>query len=196
MSNVHGHRRPNIHKGKLAFPTHNILLIKNHACESQFTSGQFIPRTSESYNYHCALLDSPLYKENSTTYGINYCSPLNELRNFHVVDQLPQDIMHIMMEGVIPYEMLLMLSSFIRVEKYFTLELLNDRISCFSYSTHEAKDKPTPIKSQALASSGGSLSQTCKFQLTHTAQSSTIHYTDEYSNTDVGSVHQFTSDDW
>ena len=88
----------------------------------QFKSDQFIPRTAESYNYHCALLDNPLYKENSTTYGINYCSPLNEFKNFHVVDQLPQDVMHIMMEGVIPYEMLLMLNSFINVQKYFTLE--------------------------------------------------------------------------
>ena len=69
----------------------------------QFRSEDCTPRTPESYNYDCSLLDGPLYRENSITYGIKFCSPLNELNNFHVVDQLPQDIMHILLEGVLPY---------------------------------------------------------------------------------------------
>ena len=128
----------------------------------QFKASSFTPRTPYSYSYHCSLLDGPLSKDTSTIYGINYNSALNQLNNFHVVDQLPQDIMHILLEGVIPYELSLMLTSFI-TQKYFSSELLNDRIVCFPYSTQEAKNRPSPIRPQAFTSQNSSLNQSCKF---------------------------------
>lgn len=66
--------------------------------------------------------------------------------------------MHVLLEGVVPYELSLMLPSFIE-EDYFSLQLLNDRITCFSYSTQEAKNKPSSIKPQAH---GVSLNQSCE----------------------------------
>ena len=92
-------------------------------------------RTPETYNYHCALLDGPLSYEDSVKYGVNFYSPLNDLDNFHVVNQLPQDIMHILLEGVIPYELSLLLTFFIANKKYFTIiDHLNDSISCYDCS--------------------------------------------------------------
>ena len=114
------------------------------------------------YNYHCSLLDGPLCKEDSTTYGINYSSPLNDIDDFHVVDQLPQDIMHILLEGVIPYEVSLMLIYFVVDKKFLTSIQLNNRIESFAYSTLEGKDKPSPIKPQLFSSRGASLSQSCE----------------------------------
>lgn len=73
--------------------------------------------------------------------------------------------MHVLLEGVIPYELALMLTNFITVQKYFKLQRLNDRIACFAYSTHEAKDKPSPIKPQSLTNTGASLSQSCEFDI-------------------------------
>lgn len=70
--------------------------------------------------------------------------------------------MHILLEGVIPYELLLMLTSFITVDKYFKLELLNDRLTYFAYSNNEAKDRPTPIKPHVFTTSGSTISQTCE----------------------------------
>ena len=64
--------------------------------------------------------------------------------NFHVVNQLPQDIMHVLLEGVIPYELTLMLTFFI-VNKCFTCAQLNDRIQSYEYSSSEANDKPSLI---------------------------------------------------
>ena len=124
----------------------------------QFKASSFTLRTPYSYSYHCSLLDGPLSKDTSTIYGINYNGALNQLNNFHVVDQLPQDIMHIL----IPYELSLMLTSFI-TQKYFSSELLNDRIVCFPYSTQEAKNRPSPIRPQAFTSQNSSLNQSCKF---------------------------------
>ena len=55
-------------------------------------------------------MNGPLAEQDSVTYGVNFTSPLNDLKYFHVANfQLPQDIMHVMLEGVIPYEMKLML---------------------------------------------------------------------------------------
>ena len=131
----------------------------------QFTTKEFIPRTIHSYNYHCSLLDGPLWSEHSTTYGVNCSSVLNDLYGFHVVDQLPQDIMHCLLEGVVPHELTLLLTDYITIQKLFTCEQINDRIACFSYSTHEAKDKPSPIRIQSLASRGCKITQSCKCNL-------------------------------
>ena len=75
-----------------------------------------------------------------------------------MVDQLPQDIMHILL-GVIPHELVLMLNNFVTTKKYFTLCTLNSRIESFAYGSQEGKDKPSLIKPQMLSSSIG---QTCK----------------------------------
>ena len=89
--------------------------------------------------------------EDSITYGVNFESPLNELCYFHVANfQLPQDIMHLMLEGVVTYEMKLMLTEFIKNDGYFTLSFLNDRIVHFPYSFDEIADKPSPLKEQVF----------------------------------------------
>ena len=45
-------------------------------------------------------------------HGVLYASCLNEIDHFDVVGQLLQDIMHIFLEGVIPYQVTLMLTDF------------------------------------------------------------------------------------
>lgn len=87
---------------------------------------------------------------------------MNEIGNFHVINHLPQDIMHVIFEGVLPHEVQLMLYEYIVVTKLFTLEKLNERIACFCYSTEEACDTPTPITYRAVTRES-SFKQTCKF---------------------------------
>ena len=59
----------------------------------QFSDQDFLPRTPENYDYHCSLLDGCLADSDSVTYGVNYRSPLNSLKHFHVANsQLPQDV--------------------------------------------------------------------------------------------------------
>jgi hypothetical protein len=115
----------------------------------KFRESAFVPRTQASYDYHCSLLDGPLSCEDSVTYGINFRSPLNDLQYFHVADmQLPQDIMHVLFEGVIPYEMKLLLTEFVSHKKYFTISYLNERINCFQYSPDESADKPNSLRDE------------------------------------------------
>lgn len=103
---------------------------------------EFILRDCASHDYYCSLLEGPFGSEDSVTYGINSISCLNKIKHFHVANfQMPQDVMHVILEGILPLETGLMLASFIG-DNFFTLELLNDRIENFSYSRTEARNKP------------------------------------------------------
>ena len=82
--------------------------------------------------------------------------------------------MHILLEGVLPYELVQMLTCFVVNRKYFTIDQLNDRITCFACSNQEAKDKPLPVKAQVVSSSGASLSQSCELDTLIHAQSFSV----------------------
>lgn len=111
----------------------------------------FLLRCPATHDYHCSLLTGPLADNDSITYGINSKSILNTLDYFHVADnQLPQDVMHVLLEGVVPQALKLLLNSFIYVKKYFSLDFLNDRIQCFNYSRTERRDKPSLILARML----------------------------------------------
>lgn len=109
----------------------------------QFTEEGLWLRTPSNYDYQCSLLEGPHASADSTTYGISYRSPLNEIDDFHVANgQLPQDIMHVLFEGVLPKEIKLMLNSFINEQQFFTLDTLNQRITMFAYGRAEARNRP------------------------------------------------------
>ena len=52
----------------------NVLYFNTFICELQiqFKAKDFTPRTPETYDYHCSLLNGPLGRENAKTYGITY----------------------------------------------------------------------------------------------------------------------------
>lgn len=81
-------------------------------------------------------------------------SPLNAIENFHVVKHLPQDVMHIILEGSMKYEIQLMLKAFITSRNYFTVDVLNERIACYSYSAQDIRDKPSLINNNVITSDG------------------------------------------
>ena len=125
----------------------------------QFCENEFLLRTPATYDYHCSLLCGPLAEADSVTYGVNYHSVLNDLVYFHVANnQLPQDVMHVLLEGVVPYTIKCLLRSLICDKKYLTLNLLNERIYCFGYSRIESRNKPCELKDSVL--NEGNLGQT------------------------------------
>ena len=84
-----------------------------------------------------------LGEEDSVTYGVNYESALNKIDHFHVANtQIPQDVMHVILEGVLNLETRLLLSFFVNDEKLFTLDFLNQRITHFPYGRSEKRNKP------------------------------------------------------
>ena len=72
----------------------------------------------------------------ASVYGVKGNSILNQSNFFHVVEGLDPDIMHDQLEGVLPLTVKLMVKNFIQVDKYLTLEHLNQRIGAFKYLVH------------------------------------------------------------
>ena len=95
-----------------------------HSCLniSQFAAEELQLRTMESHTRHCSALGGALDRHFATTYGVARNSILNTLQNLNVINGLPPNIMHDVMEGVLPLEVKLMLNQFINEDKLFTLE--------------------------------------------------------------------------
>ena len=79
------------------------------------------------------------------TYGINHQSSLCELNEFNITTQLPQDIIHTLLEGVVQYELRHLLLYYIDAGK-FTLCQLNAAINSQTYSYSEVSKNPGPLK--------------------------------------------------
>ena len=69
------------------------------------------------------------------------------------------DVMHDVLEGVLQYEIKLMLQELIYAESYISLDELNTRLECLELGHMESKDRPTQITQTTLQSSGNSLKQ-------------------------------------
>ena len=101
-------------------------------------------RNPETHFEQCQLLDGDLRGHYSTTYGINRHSVLEEAPGFSVATGIPHDIMHDLFEGVVPYEMKHLISHCLQ-NKYFSLDMLNDRIELFDF----VDDKPSRLDKDA-----------------------------------------------
>ena len=111
----------------------------------------FVLRNPDNYDYHCSLLNGALAEIDSVTYGVNYRSALNKLDDFDVCDgQLPQDMMHILLEGIVPYTMKAMLQSFICEKQLFTIDCINQKLLSFKFSRSESRDKPSQLSPHIL----------------------------------------------
>ena len=90
--------------------------------KTSFTEAACTLRTAESHYSQSQLLQGSLKTHYSTVYGINRLSILEDVPGFSVVHGLHHDIMHDLFEGVVPYEVKLLLHHYIQ-SKYFSLEL-------------------------------------------------------------------------
>lgn len=109
-------------------------MVDKTVAQSVFDEDDVERRTRENYQQHVRCNDP------SST-GVKEDSCLNKLQYFHVTENTCVDIMHDILEGVAPLEVRLMLQHFIYEEKFFTLELLNQRISSFDYGYGNEKNK-------------------------------------------------------
>ena len=66
--------------------------------------------------------------------------------------QLPQDVMHVLLEGVVKQELQLLLQVFIYDKKLFTLSILNAQLESFGYGYSEVACKPSALQSNESSS--------------------------------------------
>ena len=113
---------------------------------SHFLSHMFSQRTPLNHKRHCELLTGPLGPHHSSTYGVNRWSILGDISHFSVVTNLPHDVMHGLLEGVVHDELTHLINHCL-IYKYFKPEYLNERILSFDYGYSESSNKSAVIDS-------------------------------------------------
>ena len=114
-------------------------------------------RDTDSHNVHVQeSLDNTAAVSVS---GVKRGCILNTLRYFHVTKNVAPDIMHDMLEGVIPMEVKLVLYTFIYDDKFFKLDTLNNLLSSHNYGHYDKKNKPSQILESTLKGKDHSLKQ-------------------------------------
>ena len=76
--------------------------------------------------------------------GVKSVCPLNVLSSFHCITSFPPDILHDVMEGVIP-EDLLSIIRILSLKGWFTISEYNILLERLGFTSHESNDKPYPV---------------------------------------------------
>ncbi len=97
----------------------------------------------------CSYIDRPgitqAEKDHySKVYGINRNSAVCEVPHFDVTTQLPQDIMHVLLEGIVPVHIGLLLDHIVETLSLLTLPEINARIASYPYGYFE--EKPSTLR--------------------------------------------------
>ncbi len=119
--------------------------------EKEVQSGAFELRTKQQHDRQVAEVLN--YVSLVKQYGVKGGCVLSErLEHFHTVGSFPPDIMHNLMEGVIPTEMSLCIN-YLVLRKLISLESLNQAIKQFPYTFSDKVDQ-TQIIPATFASRG------------------------------------------
>ena len=121
--------------------------------QDKFKEEDFELRDKDMHNYHLEQLEEhpELHTHFSKEYGVNKRSVLLDA-------QLPQDLMHIILEGALSRALFFVITYFIN-NNAFTLNDLNAFILNFNYGYAERKDKPVYISPEYLRNPHENLGQ-------------------------------------
>ncbi|XP_044578609.1 uncharacterized protein LOC123261159 [Cotesia glomerata] len=114
-------------------------LINRADINSTFDESDCILRTDENYK-------NDLLKNNPAETGITRPSVLSDIKSSNTIDLLTVDVMHDILEGILEYDLGLILNYFIKEAKFFSLDNFNDRIESLYYGPDEIRNKPRDMK--------------------------------------------------
>lgn len=125
--------------------------------------GDFNLLDKESHERHCQILEAAQRRSErlniSKTYGINRRSSMLDFPDFDLTKCIPMDIMHIMQEGVIEYEIKCVLKVFVE-EKVINLNDFNQAMDTyFEQFRKDTVDRPHHILNATLRSIDNKLKQ-------------------------------------
>jgi hypothetical protein len=124
-------------------------LISGNDIKVKFRDDSMEERTQLETMRCCEILESGMSRDAkqywSKMWGINGKSVLSDLDDFDIIRCLVHDPMHILLEGVVKFEMALLFIHCIDQKKYFSLRWLNAQLQSFPYSYLEKSSKPEPV---------------------------------------------------
>ena len=125
-----------------------------------------IVRTKETHSYHLQAI-----QENSsistTTYGVAGKCALSDLDYFNVITCFPPDIMHDVLEGVIPLLLKLLLLTF-HSQNIVSIQTFNAELEHFEFGRNDKAAKPIKTSLASLQSGvlrGKAIERWCLFRL-------------------------------
>ena len=98
---------------------------------------------------------------------MNRLSIFNEVPRFDLCVCIPHDIMHVLLEGVLPRHCKILLRYCIIDQRFFTVKYLNEQIKMFKYGYSEKVNAPSPIDGERLTSDDNKFVQSGKFDLVY-----------------------------
>lgn len=111
-------------------------------------------RDRVSYEEQCTALENPLLAKQrshwSKMYGVNSRSVLDRLKSFPVTENLIQDPMHCLLEGVCGQEIALMLNYIVFDHALVSLNWVNGKLQAFPYDALDAPNRPNPIEKKHI----------------------------------------------
>ena len=128
-----------------AFRICRTCMATNSTASTHFNSKHFEKRSDTNHRQHCEAISGPLSEHYSVAYGVVRRSILLDVNSYYMFEGgLPHDIMHDLYEGVVQYEMKLLLTYLVD-KNLLTIQEFNKRLINFDYGYSEVADKPTPI---------------------------------------------------
>ena len=135
-----------------AFRMCRTCMASHDTFSNKFNSNEFQLRTMDAYKNQCEKIIGSHSDHYSMVYGINKKSILLDVDGYNMLNWgLPHDCMHDLFEGVVEYEIKLLLLHCCD-QNYFSLREFNQKLIEFDYGHSETADKPTPILSTQLRS--------------------------------------------
>ena len=128
----------------------------------QFHEENFQPRTRATHQAHCSSLGGPLHDHIATTYGLNREPYLNQLKYFHTTEGLVPDVMHDILEGVLPLAIKHTLKYLLDATS-LTVTEMNRRIERFDYGVIDSYNRPRGNLTTSQLCGGDSLKQSGKY---------------------------------
>lgn len=119
-----------------------------------FVAKKFLHRDLDIHSQRCDTIEyhkqkSKVKKYWSKQWGINGRSPFQVI-DFDFLTCMPYDIMHVLLEGQVPFILALFLHRAVYVDHFFTLSWFNEALSTFPYSYLDKGSQPEPIKKSDL----------------------------------------------
>ena len=124
--------------------------------DSHFNESDYVLRNPATQKRHVeAVNKSKLF---SKLYGVNSDCVFSSLASFDATTSLPPDLMHDLLEGVVPYVISCVIKNLVRT-KVFSYQDLEGWMSSFCYGKHDLPNKPVPIKNLNRFSLSGTAAQ-------------------------------------
>lgn len=102
-------------------------------------------RNIQSYDQICARILSEDNLDATETKGIRYYCKLNDLSNFHILQNYSVDIMHDILEGAVPFT-LHAIFEYAFNKKIFNLSHLQNMVQFFNYGFLKKRNIPSKLK--------------------------------------------------